>query len=232
MKEKGNSQRETALWILEIPERVQKLDLLELKELLLYARRKREDMGIFICRLIEANEHKENLDGNSPNSYPQEYLPDRIFEYWAERYSAGGLTCYNTDYLIKVLQNRIDDFNSNSEYLHIFKNNGYELFKKIDKQYTESSKIRRYSFIRAFLIEKGYLLDSKRKYQDFLNKYYLPGTGHKSVSDIYSKGKGNDRGNDFKFDEDLYDEHCRDLFIDIAQDFDPYKKLNYKSIKN
>jgi hypothetical protein len=231
MKEKGNSKSETALWILEIPERVQKLDLLELKELLLYAKKKREDMGVFICELIEANERKADVDGTNAYNYPQEYLPDRLFEYWAEKYSPGGLNCYNIDYLVKILQNRIDDFNRNSEYLDIFKNNGYELFKEIDQQYTESRKIRRYSFIRAFLIEKGYLLDSKRKYQDFLNKYYLIGTGHKSISDIYSKGKGNDRGNDFKFDEDLYEEHCRDFFIDIAQDFDAQKSLNYRSIK-
>lgn len=163
--------------IMEVPERIDRIDIIRLKELLLLLVHDRKEKSKFIYQMIEAN----------PNyPYPSEYEPNKLFNYWAERYSQGPLGNYfKINQLeqfviqqIQSLENSINNGNLDSEYSYpkIFRKNGFNLFKFIDKKYDEK-KIKKYNFVYHYLnshSNEDYTIKcDAASFKTFLNNNYL-----------------------------------------------------------
>lgn len=98
--------------IAEIPERVQEINIVRLKELLIYIENEIQN------RISRADAMAQANFGKYP--YPKEYLPKRELDYWLERGYQFGLNYYNLKDLRSIISKQLNAkivFNSN-----IFKN--------------------------------------------------------------------------------------------------------------
>jgi hypothetical protein len=206
---------ENALAILELPERIERIDNIILKELLIYLVQEKKDRDTFILKFIEINENY---------NYPIDYKPDKLKQYWEERQSQGKLgEYYKVKYLENLVRNRIeflqtqqDNYRSGLEYsyLKIFRKNGFNLFKYIDKDYDEH-KIKKYSFMYHFLygrINQPYTIKCDAEtFRIFLNEQYL---NNKKVSRI--SGYASDQ---FQIHIDEYENTIINYFDDLKTRF-------------
>lgn len=163
LKSSESDLSEYALSILEIPERVELLSIVQLIELMKFLDKRESEIVSDICNQIATIDEREHLDPNYHYKYPDKYEPDKLFEYWAERYSQGPLGgYYNTKRLQKIVTLKLNKTDKKEEdkkiiesnpysYPEIFRKNGYELFKYLKENYTPVSKMKKYGSIYEFM---------------------------------------------------------------------------------
>lgn len=100
-KTSKNELWDIAEGILELPERVKRLNVVTSKELLIELQKHKDNRNSFICDLITEHDVR-------PYSYPDEYKPDKLVEYWQERISSKLGNYNNIGFVMRLIQNHIN----------------------------------------------------------------------------------------------------------------------------
>jgi hypothetical protein len=154
--------------ILKSPLYVLDLSLSEKRQVLEYAVSTKLDLTEFISGLIETN---PNYD------YPTEYLPDRLFDYWSDRYENGGKTIGSSVDVIKAIDRSLT---SHKKFRKLFLTSAISINDKKEKPCTSIVRARSFYLYKYFLDGRIKVEDfkSKIKFKELVSKEFVGQKGH------------------------------------------------------
>lgn len=139
----NDNLREITLILIELPERVKKIDLLTRKEILLFIKKEKE---VFLKKAVFMLENVQE-DYN----YPKKYLPSNQLEYWLVNQHQWGYNYYTLTNVEKLIESSFK-----KRKVEVFKGNGLELFEHLEKEFTDEDghPVSKYSILFDFLVGK------------------------------------------------------------------------------
>lgn len=177
--------------IAEIPERVESISVIRLKEILIYIDNEIHNRISFADEMVRANYGKFE--------YPKKYLPNKQLEYWLKKIFQFGLN-YND---LKYLQSHISNYlNRKTEkplpkdqeqpeiVNQVFKPGGFEVFNFLDDNFRtfNNKPPTKYTILFHFLEGKS-VYPNKTKFIEFIRSFCSEKLKEKKFSKIESDYK-------------------------------------------
>lgn len=149
--------------IAKIPARLNRCDIVLKHELL-------EHIDIRIQRLLHTIHGQLLVDENY--SYPLEYLPNKQFEYWAERVSSI-FNYYELLRLKEYISNSMQIEINRNLYNHIFFEPGLDVFDYLNLHFNQKEKAltTKYTIIYLFFTTKTLIKGTTVDYLKFVKEY-------------------------------------------------------------
>ncbi|MCK7589273.1 hypothetical protein M0G43_01670 [Subsaxibacter sp. CAU 1640] len=149
--------------ISEIPERVNRCDEVLKKELLEHIDNRIQDVLGTINGVLMVN---------SDYNYPNEYLPNRQFEYWAERVNQE-FNYYQFVRLREFILNSIEVRAVRNKHERHFFETGLDAFDYLNTHFTDKDRAltTKYTILYHFLRYKNLIRATAVEYQSFVREY-------------------------------------------------------------